>query len=176
MLLNLLVESKGLASALRVLALFDENFYEDLKVPDIYFPNFPPKIEKRICSKNVVSISEDNVELLQEEDRYDLEVRFDHAPANRTLFKWFAKMSFYYTIEITPQTETTSIIALKNVCNLKNFERQISMKSMKEEDVAENVLEDLDPTKEYTVTVKTIANGIPLAFRTETFGPITKKS
>ena len=50
MLLNLLKESKGLASALRVLALFDENFYEDLKVPDIYFPNLPPKIEKRVFS------------------------------------------------------------------------------------------------------------------------------
>ena len=176
MLLNLLTESKGLASALRVLALFDENFYEDLKVPDIYFPNLPPKIEKRVCSKNVVSISKDNVELLQEEDRYDLDVRFNHAPANKTLFKRFAKMSFYYTIEIAPQTENTSIIALKNVNNLKNFERQNSMKLMKEDDVAENVLEDLDPTKEYTVTVKTIANGVPLAFRTETFGPITKKS
>ena len=90
--------------------------------------------------------------------------------------KVFAKMSFYYTIEIAPQIETTSIIALKNVNNLESFERQNSMKSMKEEDVAENALEDLDPTKEYTVTVKTIANGIPLAFRTETFGPITKKS
>ena len=170
LLLNFLTQSQGLATSLRVLALFDEDFYDDLRVPDICFPNLPPKTEKRIYSKNVIKILEDAVELQQEEERYDLDVAFDHAPANKTLFKDFGKMFFHYTIEISPQTESTSIIVVQNKTNQKNTEALGLV--VAENDTGHVVLKDLDPSKEYIINIKTVADGIPIASRTEKFGPL----
>ena len=170
LLLNLLTESQGRATSLRILALFDEDLHNDLRVPDIIFPNPPSQMYTRTTSKNVVSISEGLTELQQEEERYDLEVTFDHAPANETLLKQFHEMFLHYTIEISPETKTTSMIAVQNETNNMKFEKLDSMKNY----AGSKVLKDLDPSKEYTIRIRTVADGIKLASRMEKFGPIVK--
>jgi hypothetical protein len=184
LLLDLLAVSHGLAASLRVLALFDTEFNTELKVSDIIFPNLPPKIEKRTTTKNQISFDGKTC-VEQEEERYDLDITFHNAPANETLFKHMSDMFFIYTIELSPPTTKTSIIPVENESNTKDshvvelegnkagtLERKCSSGIWKKVG-ASHILEDLDPTKEYTVQVNTVVNGITLANRTESFGPIT---
>ena len=178
LLLDLLSVSHGPAASLRVLALFDTEFNKELKVPDITFPNLPPKIEKRVTSKNQITFDGKTcVEL--EEERYDLDIKFEHAPANETLFTHMRDMFFIYTIELSPPTTKTSIIPVSNDSNTKDshvVELEVNSRrstSGKWKTAGErHILEDLDPTKEYTVQVNTVVNGITLAKRKESFGPI----
>ena len=101
-------------------------------------------------------------------------VAFDHAQTNKTLFKDLGKMFFHYTIEISPQTETTSIIVVQNRTNPKNT-NELGL-AVKENDTGHVVLEDLDPSKVYIINVKTVADGIPIASRTEKFGPLIRNN
>ena len=173
LLLNLLTANRGPADALRILALQDKTFQDELTVPDIFFPNLPPKLEKRVYSKNIITTSEDEINPQKQEDRYDLDVTFDHAPAKETLFKHLKDMSLIYTIEITPTSETTSIIPVQINCKATEKEQDELMEEGSKAALSTPmVLKDLIPSNEYTVRVSTVANGRALAFRQETFGPL----
>ena len=174
LLLDLLTANRGLADALRILALFDENFQNELTVPDIKFPNLPPKLEKRIYCKNILSTSEATEPEIKE-DRYDLEITFDHAPAKDNLFKFLKGLPLIYTIEITPTSETTSIITVPITLKNKEEDRnELMEEGTRTALTTPVVLRDLDPSKEYKVRISTVANGIALAFRQETFGPLVR--
>ena len=176
LLLDLLAECHGPATSLRVLALFDKEFNKELMVPDITFPNLPPKIEKRKTTKNLIGLEETTC-IEQYEERYDMEITFKPAPAEYTLFHYMKNMVFIYTIELSPSTTKTSIIPIANLgdktLELDGTFGKTSSTSGKWKQVGEShLLENLDPAKEYTVQVNTVVNGITLASIIETFGSI----
>ena len=173
LLLDLLAESRGLAISLRVLALFDAEFSEELIVPDIIFPNLPPKIGKCETSKNVAiddgkPFKQDEVEI------YNLEVSFEEAPANKGILMFMENVSSLYTIELSPPTKTTSIIPVPKakISKKKSHLESEDIELTKRSNVVHAVLADLEVSKEYKIRVNTIVDGKILAYRTESFGPI----
>ena len=173
LLLNLLAESHGPAICLRVLALFDTDFNEELIVPDINFPTFPPKIRKRQSSKNVAFENEKMVKQ-EEVEIYNLDVSFEEAPARKGILMYMTNISFMYTIELFPPTKRTCVIPIPVV---KENEPKSAFKSedihlTKLDNIKHKLLEDLEVSKEYTIRVNTIVDGHTLGFRTESFGPL----
>ena len=170
--MNLLAESHGTATSLRVLALFDSDFNKNLKVPDIIFPTLPPTKSKRVGSKNI-SIDDGGQFEQEEVEFYNLEVSFDHAPANKGILAEMRKdISFMYTVEVFPPTKKTSIVAVP-VPTPGNkpaspSEEEIEMEK-KGDKVGNVILEELEPTKEYTICVNTVVDGKTLACKMETF-------
>ena len=171
-MLNLLAESHGPATSLRVLALFDSEFNKDLKVPDINFPTLPPTKSKRIGSKNI-SIDDGGMFEQEEVEFYNLDISFDPAPANEGILAEMKKdISLMYTVEIFPPTKKTSIDAVTIPIQAQQppnpNEDEIEM--AKKGDKAGNVtLYELEPSKEYTICVNTVVDGKTLACKMETF-------
>ena len=177
LLLNLLAESHGPATCLRVLALFDTEFNEALIVPDIIFPTFPPQISKRECTKNIAF--DDGKTIKQKEvEIYNLDVSFEEAPASRGILMFMENISSMYTIELFPPTKKTCVIP---VPVSKRSEKKSAVKSKdihmtKIDNVVHKVLEDLEVSKEYRIRVNTIVDGHTLGHRTESFGPLKSKN
>ena len=172
LLLNLLAESHGPATSLRVLALFDSEFNKDLKVPDIIFPTLPPTKSKRVGSKNI-SVDDGGMFEQEEVEYYNLDVSFDHAPANEgILAEMKGDISVMYTVEIFPHTKETSIVAVtlpprgQQPPSLNEDEIEMAKKDDK---VGNVTLKELTPSKEYTICVNTVVDGKTLACKMETF-------
>ena len=172
LLLNLWAESHSLATSLKVLALFDPQFNKDLKVPDINFPNLPPKKAKRTGLKSIC-IDDGGVFEHQVVEIYNLDVSFDHAPANDGILAEIKKnIPFMYTVEIFPSTKKTSIIVVDVPLHLQKPSTQkyddIEMENIR--DNAGNVtLEELELSKEYTISINTVVDGKTLACKVKTF-------
>ena len=168
--MDFLAESHGRATSLRILSLFDTEFNEIFRVPDIVFPKLPPRIEKRVTINNILTCIGDKCEE-EKQDRYDLEVSFDHAPANDTIFKHMSdKDHFLYTVEILPRTTKSSVNAVENTSNHSEAGKdELGEKGKKAGNIT---LLDLEPSKQYTIRVNTVVNGITLGSRKETIGPV----
>ena len=193
LLLDLLAESAGPATSLRVLALFDKELNKSFKSGDITFIE-APMYHKRKTLKNV-AMGDGNLFEQKEEDVYDLKVGFEHAPALNGIFSHMKDMSFLYTIELFPPTQKTSVIPViigrktKYISDNADVEEKgdtdgtgIALKEKTSSSSVVKELENLEPLKdlevfkEYSIRVNTIVNGKTLAYNTEWFGPIKSKT
>jgi len=95
LLLNLLAESSGLASALRILALFDDDLRVKMQPSKV-------KITKSAMPKYISTTDEANDEDSKE---YDVKVSFLNAEAVEHIFSDKDAFSHLYTVEISPPTD-----------------------------------------------------------------------
>ena len=179
-MLNLLAETNGPATALRVFAIFDSGFRKDLSVPEIKFPHLPAKVFTRSISKNI-SVDDGVAPGKTEEKVCNLEISFEHAVAEKGILAEMMKerKCCMYTVEVIPPTKKTSIVAV----NVESAgEQPLSSnpeegEMAKQTDKGENVtLEDLELSKEYTICINTVVDGKTLARKVEKFGPIKPKT
>jgi len=98
MLLNLLTESTGIASSLRILAMFDNDFCERMQASNVRVAE---------CVKNLVSDDEK-----QEPQEMDIKVDFEHAEAVKDIFTSTADFSHMYTIEISPPGRSPKVMSI----------------------------------------------------------------
>ena len=179
LLLNLLAESSGTETSLRVLALFDRELNNSFKPEDIKFQF--QKQHSRLSSTNVVREKNCQKTFIQKEiEVYDVKVTFKHAPARNGIISHMKEIQrdiqFMYTIELSPATKTTYVIPViidrpkfaNDQLSIEDKEGTTKSNLVKElEHIAP--LRDLEFSKEYSVRVNTIVNGKTLAYRTETF-------
>jgi len=85
MLLNLLTESSGIASSLRILAMFDNDFRKRMQASNV----------------RIVEYAQNDYEK-QELQEMNVQVHFEHAEAVKEIFTNTADFSHLYTVEITP--------------------------------------------------------------------------
>ena len=184
-----------------MLALFDKELNNSFKPADIKFPD-EPKYHKRKSSKNIAT---DDGSILQqrEEDVYDLQITFQHAPAINGVFSHMKDISLMYTVELFPPTPKTSVIPviIGNHKKCANNDLELGEKentdgthlalnektsdwqypAISEATPVKTELENIEPLKdlqipqEYWIRVNTRVNGKTLAYRTEWFGPIKPK-
>ena len=185
-MLNLLAETNGPATALRVFAIFDSGFRKDLSVPEIKFPHLPAKVFTRSISKNI-SVDDGEAPGQTEEKVCNLEISFEHAVAEKGILAEMMKerKCCMYTVEIIPPTKKTSIVAV-NVesageqpfsSNPEEVELAKQFDNVDKTDNGEIVtLEDLELSKEYTICINTVVDGKTLARKVEKFGPIKPKT
>ena len=164
LILDLLAESHGSTTCLRVLALFDSEFNEELVVPDIIFPSMPK-------FKSVNTAEEMRNDKEKNNQCYDLPVKFLDAPSKNGILEFMNVKTFSYIISLHPPTKSTS-----------SFEIMAKTEYIQKEDEIEKspqeyfcMLEDLDISKEYVIRIDTNLNGKVLGTRTEFFGPIKYK-
>ena len=182
LLLDLLAESHGPATSLRVLALFDTELNLSFKAGDIKLKQSLKY--KREDSKNV-AIDDGETFVQEEVEVYDLQVSFKNATAKEEMLKHMNEMSFMYTIEIFPPTKKCSVIPVtfetqskkqSNVLEVDMVEKgdkdKIGIRLTELEN--EKTLKELEVTKEYTIRVNTVVNGKTLASKIESFGPLKK--
>ena len=185
--MDLLAESNGPATSLRVLSLFDTEFNDSFKPKDIVLK----KVEqyKRQSSSNVVLEGDEMFEP-QKVDVYDLKISFKNASAKDTILKEMKNLTFMYTIELLPPTSKTSVIPV--TCEDEEKKRNIApidlaekgdnditngmpLKEKEGANCKDHLIEALDVSKEYQIRVNTILNGKPVASITESFGPLKLK-
>ena len=176
LLLDMLDVSHGSATCLRVLALFDSEFNDELVVPDIIFPS-PPKMTKLESSDK----KSNDIELDAYENSvrsYNLEIKFHDAPSKDGILSFINASNLQYVISLYPTTKSTSIITvLVNSKTVNPIGRKIDDKH-KAESLQEYtcMLEDLNVSTEYFIRINTVLNGKVLGYRTESFGPIKYKA
>ena len=189
LLLDLLSTSSGIATSLRILALFDKNLRfksepSDLKVSLVNYH------ESNIGHENIAS-EEGGIEHDEEKQKvYDVDVEFGDAKAVKDLFSQIKKASCVYTVEINPPTTRSSIKAVKvgrsyaDVVAGRNGGGDVGVE-MQPLTTIQNVspehtdnksrmkvtLYDLEPCKEYVIRVCTIVNGKTISRRTEKIKP-----
>ena len=170
LLLDLLNVNHGTATCLRILALLDSEFNDELVVPDILF-TAPPKFRTHTSDQKYNDKEGKKVR------NYDLEIGFQDAPSRAGILKYANMTNFCYMVSLHPRTESTSCAQISVRSESKN-----SMCSKNDDLVTTNqslqytyMLEDLDASKEYAVRIDTIVNGQTLGNRTEFFGPIKLK-
>ena len=189
LLLDLLSTSSGIATSLRILALFDKNLRfksepSDLKVSLVNYH------ESNIGHENIAS-EEGGIEQDEEKQKvYDVDVEFGDAKAVKELFSQIKKASCVYTVEINPPTTRSSIKAVKvgrsyaDVVAGRNgggdagVEMQplttiqnVSPEHKDNKTRMKVTLYDLEPCKEYVIRVCTIVNGKTISRRTEKIKP-----
>ena len=185
--MDLLAESNGPATSLRVLSLFDTEFNESFRPKDIVLKKV--KQYERQSSSNVVLDGDDMFEP-QKVDVYDLKISFKNASAKDTILKEMKNLTFMYTIEVFPPTSKTSVIPV--TCEEEENKRNIApvdlaekgdnditngmpLKEKEGANCKDDVIEALDVSKEYQIRVNTILNGKPVASTMESFGPLKLK-
>ena len=148
LLLNLLTETQGLGSSLRILSLFDARITSHFKATDV----------KITLAKQPIADEGEDAENI----RFAVNVLFSDAPAKDGIFKHLKedmKKTIMYTTELFPSmTNSTLKQPPKSVPNKDVFVSQID-----------------DISKEYTVRVSTWVNGKVIAFEEVSFGPLRKK-
>ena len=188
-LLDLLADSSGISSSLRVLALFDQEFNNSFKPGDIKFTEGP--CYKRKGKRNV-AIGEGNLLEQEEQDVYDLTVTFEHARALNGVFSHMKDISLIYTIELIQDTQKIYVIPVQIESQKKyaNGDLGVAEKgdieatglalidktgasTMGSQSNQVKELETIEPlrylsvSKEYAIRVNTIVNGKTLAYTTE---------
>ena len=193
LLLDLLSTSSGIATSLRILALFDKNLRfksepSDLKVSLINYH------DSNMGHENVAS-EEGGIEQDGATQKvYDVDVEFGDAKAVKELFSQIKKATCVYTVEINPPTTRSSIKAVKvgrsyaDVLVGRNkgagdvgVELQplttiqnASPEHTEKKSQMKVTLYDLEPSKEYVIRVCTIVNGKTISRRTEKIKPKTQ--
>ena len=170
LLLDLLDVNHGTATCLRILALFDSEFNDELAVPDIVFTTVPK-------FRTHASDQKHNDEEEKKVRNYDLEIGFQDAPLRAGILKYMNVTNFCYMVSLNPRTESTSCAQISVKSESKN-----SICSKNDDLVTTNpslqytyMLEDLDASQEYAIRIDTIVNGQTLGNRMEFFGPIKSK-
>ena len=193
LLLDLLATSSGIATSLRVLALFDKN---------LRFKSEPSDLKVSLVNYHDSTEGHDNIASEEggaDEDPgkhrvYDVDVEFGDAKAIKELFSQIKKVACIYTVEIQPPTTRSSIKAVKvgqsyadvvkgqNTSNDVGVEMQplTTIQNVTPEHHAKSSkmrvsLYDLEPTKEYSIRVCTIVNGKTISRKTEKIKPKTQK-
>ena len=193
LLLNLLAETHGPSTSLRVLALFDVDFNKELKVKTIDTgrkvdgKKVLPEITQRQSSQNI--IDDESGEFEQEKvEVYNLDVYFDDAPAlNDGVLKVMkdctSDTSIMYTIELFPPTKKTSVIPYQVPEIKESKEEPEEAEKLEMNEKGENnsrqwrgKLEELEIKQEYTVRVNTVANGKTLSSKVIHLDPIKSKN
>ena len=164
LILDLLAESHGATTCLRVLALFDSEFNEELVVPGIIFPCMPK-------FKGVNNIEEMRNDTERNVQCYDLHVKFQDAPSKAGILEFMNVKTFSYIISLHPPTKSTS--SFKIMAKKKYNHTGEGMEKSPQEYFC--MLEDLDISKEYVIRIDTNLNGKVLGNRREYFGPIRYK-
>ena len=187
LLLDLLAESSGVATSLRVLALFDKN---------LRFKSEPSNLKVSTVSFHDAIEDSEEKEDENKHQVYDVDVEFEEARAVKELFSkiksWRGKQSasWVYTVEIAPPTKRSSIkhvrsgqsyadiVAGRYGGNDAGIEMQplttiqnVSPEHKAKESRMKVALFDLEPTKEYVIRVCTIVNGKTISRRTEKIKP-----
>ena len=181
LLLDLLAESSGVATSLRVLALFDKN---------LRFKSEPSNLKVSMVSYHDAVEEEEDKENDNKHQVYDVDVEFEDAKAVKELFSQIKKSTWVYTVEINPPTTRSSIkhvksgqsyadvVAGKGDVNGAGVEMQplttiqsVSPEHTTKESRMKVPLYDLEPTKEYVIRVCTIVNGKTISRRTEKIKP-----
>ena len=148
LLLNLLTETQGLGSSLRILSLFDAKITTHFKATDV----------KITLAKQPIADEGEDAENI----RFAVNVLFSDAPAKDGIFKHLKvdmKKTIMYTTELFP--------------SMTNSTLKQPPKSIPNKDVFVSQIDDI--SKEYTVRVSTWVNGKVLAFEEVSFGPLRKK-
>ena len=178
LLLDLLATSSGIATSLRVLALFDKN---------LRFKSEPSDLRVSLVSYH--DTVEESDTTINEEGQitgtkvYDVDVEFGDAKAFKELFSQIKKAAFVYTVEINPPTARSSIKAIKPFVEVptgveNGADVGVEMQPLT---TIQNVtpehrptasrmkvsLYDLDPRLEYSIRVCTIVNGKTISRKTE---------
>ena len=193
LLLNLLAETHGPSTSLRVLALFDVDFNKELKVKTIDTgkkldgKKVLPEITQRQSSQNI--IDDESGEFEQEKvEVYNLDVYFDDAPAlNDGVLKVMkdctTDTAIMYTIELFPPTKKTSVIPyevpeIKESKEAPEEAEKLEMNEKGENNLIQwrGKLEELEIKQEYTVRVNTVANGKTLSSKVIHLDPIKSKN
>ena len=164
LILDLLAESHGATTCLRVLALFDSEFNEELVVPDIIFPSMP-KFKSVNTTEQMMNNKERQVRC------YDLPLKFRDAPFKAGMLRFMEVKTFSYIISLYPPTKSTSSYEI--MAKTKYIQKEGEIEKSPQEYFC--MLEDLDISKEYVIRIDTNLNGKELGNRTEFFGPIKKK-
>ena len=181
LLLDLLAESSGVATSLRVLALFDKN---------LRFKSEPSNLKVSMASYHDAVEEEEDKENDKKHQVYDVDVEFEDAKAVKELFSQIRKVAWVYTVEISPPTTRSSIkhvksgqsyadvVAGRGDVNGAGVEMQplttiqsVSPEHTTKESRMKVPLYDLEPTKEYVIRVCTIVNGKTISRRTEKIKP-----
>ena len=187
LLLDLLATSSGIATSLRVMALFDKTLRfksepSDLKVSLVQYHDTHLEYE------NVASEEGGIQESTERSKVYDVEVEFGDARAMKELFSQIKKVACVYTVEINPPTARSSIKAVKVGQSYADVVKgsfdgsgvemqplttiqQTSSNQTGKDSTMKVCLYDLEPSKEYMIRVCTIVNGKTISRRTERIKP-----
>jgi len=153
LLLNLLTCSSGIAPSIRILSLFDADFRA--------------KSEVR------------NLSVARSESGEAVNVNFTDAVSVADIFSRVKEVAFIYTVEILPPTPKSSVAVFKpgmghghgiktNAAGDTEMQPLDDVKPMSTEFLG------LDPTKEYSIIISTVANGRTIARRREIIKPKTE--
>jgi hypothetical protein len=194
LLLDLLANSSGVSTSLRVLSLFDTEFNKSFKAGDI---DIKQESQDNIsCSKNTFAGSE-GIFKEQQMAVYGIKVQFQHATALKGIFSHMTNVAIMYTVELFEKTKDHEGKEGKKKIHVIPVEIEDDFKSYNENDIniqKEKMLElepiapeqfnmvqveritKLEMSKEYIVCVNTVVNGKTLASKTEVFGPVQHSS
>ena len=182
LLLDLLATSSGIATSLRVLALFDKNLRfksepDDLRVSLV---SYHDAVEESDATMNEEGQTTENP---NKPKVYDVDVEFGDAKAFKELFSQIKKAAFVYTVEINPPTARSSIKAIKPYVEALTGVKDAADVGVEMQPLTtiQNVtpehrpktsrmkvsLYDLDPRLEYSIRVCTIVNGKTISRKTE---------
>ena len=180
-MLDLLAESSGVATSLRVLALFDKN---------LRFKTEPSNLKVSMVNYHDAIEEGEEKEDETKHQVYDVDVEFEEAKAVKELFSRIKNVACVYTVEINPSTARSSIKSVKvnqsyaDVVAGRNGGKDAGIE-MQPLTTIQNVtpehsakesrmkvpLYDLEPTKEYVIRVCTIVNGKTISRRSEKIKP-----
>ena len=190
LLLDLLANSSGVSTSLRVLSLFDTEFNKSFMPGDI---DIKKESQDNIsCSKNTFAGGEGKFKE-QQMAVYGIKVQFQHATAMKGIFAHMTNVAIMYTVELFEKTKDyegkegkkkIQVIPVDiqddfNLCNENDIngkkEKMVELEPISPEQsnmVQVERITKLEMSKEYILCVNTVVNGKTLACTTEVLGRV----
>ena len=177
LLLDLLAVRSGCADSLRVLALFDKGLSKKFKAGDLDLSFL--EFHKRKAEINIWNVEGKITQKEDENKTYDISVKFSSAPAIKEIVSRLKDVTWMYTVEIQPPTLKSSVKPAERMDKDHNNGMheegkdgtEMTELTQPKSNLMGAILEDLDTSTEYSISVSTIVNGRTLAQRSERIKP-----